>query len=141
MIEKVLENDTVKCELDSEIPVLRHRWKKEPTDEEFINGLKEIHEKYLAFKPQYPELKWLADTELLGELSDEVETWLTEEWDHLLFQEAGVKAHAVILGPDLYADYPMEVFKRSSAEKFKEMGVKLALFSDLDKAYEWLRTV
>ena len=141
MVTRILTNDCVVCELDDNIPVLRHRWIKKPTGEEFMEGLQTMQREYNKLKPEYPDLKWLADTELLGELSDEVEEWLTETWDHLLFEESGVKAHAVILGEDLYADYPMEKFKMSSAEKFDKMGVKLALFADINSAYEWLRSV
>ena len=141
MLKTIFKTNCVLCELDDSIPVLRHRWSRRPSDEEFMSGLKAMKKEYDLLKPKYPDLKWLADTELLGELSDEVEEWLTETWDRLLFDESKVKAHAVILGPNLYADYPMEKFKMSSDEKFRQMGVKLALFADIDTAYAWLKSV
>ncbi len=64
--------------------------------------------------------------------------WLDEEWDHLIFREAGVKVHAVILGTDIFADYPMEMFKLASIQKNSELGIELEVFSSADKAYEWL---
>jgi len=138
MTEKVYENECVVCELDDLVPVLRHRWIRRPSSEEFRSGLISILEEYKKYKHDYDGLKWLADTELLGQLTKEDEEWLTSEWDHLLFNEAGVKVHAVILGPDLFADYPMEIFKRSSNKKFDEKGVKLEVFANEEKAYGWL---
>ena len=56
----------------------------------------------------------------------------------MLFEDAGVKVHAVILGSDIFADYPMELFKKSSVHKFNEKGVKLGVFPNERRAYEWL---
>jgi hypothetical protein len=135
----LFQNENVICQLDEEIPVLRHRWVKEPTSEDFRNGLLALQKIYLEHKSKYDDLKWLADTELLGELNEEDEKWLTSEWDHKLFAEAGVKVHAVILGDSIFADYPMEVFKKSSVQKFKEIGVKLDVFANETNAYKWLK--
>ena len=138
-MRKILfENECVICELDDEVPVLRHRWIIKPSSEEFRSGLLEMQKIYLGLKPEYKNLKWLADTELLGELPLDDENWLTTVWDNKLFNEAGVKVHAVILGSSLFADYPMEVFKKSSARKYDEMGVKLEVFANEEKAYQWL---
>ena len=138
-MEILFINEYVVCELDREIPVLKHRWLKKPPSEEFRNGLLSMQKIYLEYKSEFENLKWLADTELLGELEEEDEYWLTTEWDQKLFQEAGVKVHAVILGDSLFSDYPMEVFKKSSAQKFDEMGVKLDVFANAVNAYEWLK--
>ena len=139
MIEVLLQNENVICELDEEIPVLRHRWLKEPTSIEFREGLLAMQKIYLDHKLKYKDLKWLADTEHLGELNEDDESWLTSEWDQKLFMEAGVKVHAVILGDSIFADYPMEVFKKSSARKYEEMGVKLDVFANETNAYKWLK--
>ena len=139
MLEPLFQNENVICELDEEIPVLRHRWLKEPRSEEFRDGLFAMQKIYLEHKSKYDDLKWLADTELLGELNEDDENWLTSEWDHKLFVEAGVKVHAVILGDSIFADYPMEVFKKSSARKFVEMGIKLDVFANEANAYKWMK--
>lgn len=139
MIEVLLQNENVICELDEEIPVLRHRWLKEPSSNEFREGLLAMQKIYLDHKSKYNGLKWLADTEHLGELNEDDESWLTSEWDQKLFIEAGVKVHAVILGDSIFADYPMEVFKKSSARKYEEMGVKLDVFANETNAYNWLK--
>ena len=139
MIRQILERDFVECYLDDSIPVLRHRWTRKPTTLEFQGGLTDILEEYKKLKEKFPDLKWLADTELLDELAEEAEEWLTDEWDRMLFGEAGVTVHAVILGDDLFADYPMEKFKISSDQKFAEQGVKLGVFPDEESAYEWLK--
>ena len=139
MSSTVLETDCVKCELDESVPVLRHRWLRKPSGEEFREGLQTILKEYVSLSKVTPGLKWLADTELLGELAPEDEKWLVDVWDDLLFKDAGVKVHAVVLGDDIFADYPMEDFKMSSARKFNEMGVKLEVFTSVEDAYTWLK--
>ena len=138
MTTTILEKEYLICELDNEIPVLKHRWLKNPTSEEFRDGLTSIHGAYLKLKDDFKELKWLADTQLIEELDEEVKEWLNSEWNDMLFIEAGVKTHGVIRGPDLYADYPMEIFKLVSAKKYQDLGLKLEVFKDEEEAYEWL---
>ena len=140
MGDKVLENDCFICEIDDSVPVLRHRWLRRPSSEEFREGLTSILAEYKELSLIHKDLKWLADTELLGELSVEDEKWLVHDWDRMLFTEGGLKVHAVILGHDIFADYPMEDFKQSSARKFHELGVKLEVFTDKEQAYEWLKS-
>ncbi len=139
MNEIVTENDLVKCELNPDIPVLVHRWLKKPTSEEFKNQLLEIRHIYIEKKKDVPNLKWLADTELLGALTTDDENWLEEEWDKLLFEDAGLKVHAVILGNDIFADYSMEEFKRDAEKAYTDKGVKLGVFLDAESAYDWLK--
>ena len=135
----VFENDYLICEINEDDSVLMHRWLKRPSSSEFREGLGFILIEYKNLKSQFKELKWLADTELLGELSEADETWLTSVWDRMIFEEAGVKFHAVVLGSDIFADYPMDIFKKSSSQKFNEKGVKLGVFPDKNRAYEWLK--
>ncbi|MBS1951679.1 MAG: hypothetical protein OJF59_001674 [Cytophagales bacterium] len=136
----ILENDYVICELDAALPVLKHRWKEPAPGEVFRKQLTEILNKYRELKKEYPKLAWLADTQLLGEVDEETEKWFAEEWDDMLFNQAKVKYHAVILGEDLFAEYPMEKFKMDAEMKFKEDGVQLGVFSDEEEAYDWIRT-
>jgi len=135
----IFENDLVKCELDPDIPVLTHTWLKKPTSEEFRNQLKELQKEYIKQKKEYPGLKWLVDSIKLGELTSDDEQWLKDEWEKLLFVEAGVKVHAVILADDIYADYSMEKFKSKAEKKYAEQGVKLGVFMVPENAYKWLR--
>ncbi len=97
-----------------------------------------MQNEYMKIKGDYEDLKWLADTQLMEELDTEVKLWLNEDWDRMLFMEAGVKTHAVIRGPDLYADYPMEIFKLVAAKKYNELGIKLEVFENEEQAYEWM---
>ncbi|MEL7003938.1 MAG: hypothetical protein AAFN93_14545 [Bacteroidota bacterium] len=139
MKKLILDTPYFTCELDESIPVLKHKWLQAPPDEVFKNGLIEILGEYRKVKGGYKDLKWLADTKLLGELSEEVEQWLVSEWNHMIFDEVGVKVHAVILGSDIFADFPMEKFKMSSEKKFQHQGVKLGVFGDNEQAYDWLK--
>jgi hypothetical protein len=136
----LFENEYVICELDDSVPVLKHRWKKVTGGKVFRENLLKIQQLYLQQSEQYNNLAWLADTQFLGEVDEETEKWFSEVWDDLLFNKAGVKIHAVILGEDLFEEYPMEKFKMDAEEKFKQLGVQLEVFSDEDEAYDWIRT-
>lgn len=136
----IFENEFVRCEVDDSLPVLKHRWKKQPPGAEFRENLVAIQKHYLELKKVYHNLAWLADTQLLGEVDEETEEWFVKIWDDLLFNQAQVKIHAVILGEDLFAEYPMEKFKMDAEHKFKEQHVQLGVFSDEQEAYDWIRT-
>jgi hypothetical protein len=139
MIIGIFDNELLVCELDDSLPVLRHRWKKEPTGEEFRTNVQRVLAEYNTLKKSYARLAWLADTTLLGELDPETEQWLVTVWEDLLFRKAGVTIHAVILGASIFADYPMEKFKLDTDQKFKELNVHLGVFSHEKEAYEWIR--
>ncbi len=138
MVRTILEREYLICQLDESVPVFKHTWLRNPTSEEFRDGLTTMHREYIKRKGDFTDLKWLADTKMIEELDAEVKEWLNSEWDRMLFMEAGVKTHAVIRGPDLYADYPMEIFKFISTKKYKDLGIKLEVFENEEQAYEWL---
>jgi hypothetical protein len=138
MILKIFENEFLICELDDSLPVLKHTWKKEATGLEFKSNLMKVLQEYNILKTSYAKLAWLADTTLLGELDEETEEWLGEVWEDLLFKQSGVKIHAVILGNNIFADYPMEQFKKHAEEKFEELDVRLGVFSNEKNAYRWV---
>lgn len=140
MIQLVFQNEYVTCELDDSLPVLKHRWKVEPPGEIFRANLMAIQERYIDLAKSYDNLAWLADTQLLGEVDQETEEWFANVWEDLLFVKAGVKFHGVILGDDFFAEYPMEKFKLNAEEKFTTLGVQLAVFTDEEEAYEWIKT-
>lgn len=136
----LFENEYVVCELDESIPVLKHRWKKATPGPVFRDTLISIEKLYVRQSRQHANLAWLADTQLLGEVDRETERWFSEVWDDLLFNQAEVKIHAVILGEDLFEEYPMEKFKMDAEDKFRERKVQLGVFSDEEEAYDWIRT-
>lgn len=139
MVTTILENDRVICELDDSVPVLRHKWLQNTKGEDFRNQLVEIQGEYLKLKDDHPGLKWLADARELGELTSEDDKWLETEWEKLLFVDAGVKVHAVILADDIYADYSMEKFKTMANKKYEEEGVSLGVFLIEENAYKFLK--
>ncbi len=139
MIIGIFENEFVRCELDDDVPVLRHTWLQAPPAQDFKYNLLRILEEYEQLKKTYPHLAWLANTQLLGELDLDVEQWLVEEWERLLFDKAGVQVHAVILGTSIFADYPMERFKSDAEEKYRSRGLSLGVFSSEPDAYAWIK--
>lgn len=140
MTHFIFENEYVICELDDSVPVLKHRWKEEPPGEIFRKNLITIQQHYIELSKDYPHLAWLADTQQLGEVDEETEKWFSAVWEDLLFNKAQVKIHAVILGDDLFAEYPMEKFKMDAEQKFHKQGVWLGVFSDEQEAYDWIKT-
>lgn len=137
---KVLEkNEWVDVYIDEEIPVMVHKWKKAPDSDTFRSTLKNLQKLYIRNKDTYSNLMWLADTKHLGERTQEDEEWLSDTWEKLLFEDAGVSVHGVILSDDIYADYSMEKFKQKANETYAKKGVNLGVFMDSDTAYNWLR--
>lgn len=139
MIIGIFENEFVRCDLDDDIPVLRHRWLKPPSGEVFKVNLQRILEEYIQLRKTYSNLAWLAHTEDLGELEYEIEQWLVDVWEGLLFDKAGVRVHAVILGESIFADYPMERFKQDAEEKYQAKKLSLGVFSNEPEAYAWIK--
>ena len=137
MVTTIFDNDFLSCELDDSLPVLRHYWKAAPPGEQFRLKLLQVLEEYK--KLSFEGLPWLADTTKLGELDEDTEAWLVEECEDLLFAKAGVKIHAVILGESIFADYPMENFKRDAEQKFEDYNVHLGVFSSREEAYSWIK--
>ena len=139
MIISIFDNESLTCELDDSLPVLRHRWKRATDGEEFTSNLMRVLEEYKKLKTSYALLAWLADTTLLGELDEDTEDWLVDTWEELLFASREVKIHAVILGNSIYADYPMENFKLDAEQKYNSFDVHLGVFSNKSEAYEWIK--
>lgn len=139
MIINILDNEALTCELDDSLPVLRHRWKHASDGEEFKSNLLKVLEEFKRLKESYSLLAWLADTTLLGELDEETEHWLVDVWEDMLFAHREVKIHAVILGNNIFADYPMEKFKHDAEQKFKDFDVHLGIFSNQHDAYQWIK--
>ncbi len=140
MTQLIFENEWVSCSLDDSLPVLKHTWKKETPGDVFRGNLLNIHQHYMKLAKVYDRLAWLADTQLLGEVDEETEKWFAEVWDDLLFNKSNVKIHAVILGEDFFAEYPMEKFKMDAEQKYKDNGVQLGVFTDEEEAYDWIIT-
>jgi hypothetical protein len=139
MITRISDNEILLCELDDTLPVLRHYWKVAPSHEQFKLNLLRVLDEYMVLVQSYSELAWLADTTELGELEEETEDWLVNEWEDKLFAMGGVKIHAVILGESIFADYPMEKFKSDAEEKFQAYDVRLGVFSSREHAYAWIK--
>lgn len=76
----------------------------------------------------------MVDAALPGELDEDVENWLVTDWEKMLFEDAGVKARAVISFQDIFADYRIEKYKLDAEKKFKKFNVHLGVFSNQPEA-------
>jgi hypothetical protein len=126
----IFENQHVICELDDSLPVLKYRWKPTLPGPVFRENLMTIGDCYRSLSRFCKNLTWLADTRQMGEADEETEKWFTEVWESVLFNEPGVKLHAVILSDDFFSEYPMEKFKLHAMKQFRTHGVQLEVFSD-----------
>ncbi len=137
----IFKEDYLECYHDEENNVLMHIWTRKPSSEEFRAGLINVHRNYVKFNNPDMPLHWLGDTRKMGVLGLEDQAWLDAVWNRMLFVEAGVKAHAVIVGADVFAKYAMEKFNKAMQEEFSAQKVFLDTFENKEKAYDWFKSV
>lgn len=136
-MKTLFEEEFLVCHFDEEHKILYHVWLDKIKGDAFRNTLLKILEYYKSLKKEYPILHWLGDTRNLSVLPLTDQKWLDEIWNELLFVDAGVKTHAVIIGEDAFAKYAMEKFKKTMNEKYAQQNIKLETFKDEASAYMW----
>lgn len=135
----LFEEDFLVCRFDEDNNILYHVWLDKVKGNMFRDGLLKVLDIYINLKKEQPLIHWLGDTRKLSVLPMDDQKWLDEIWNELLFVEAGVKTHAVIIGDDAFAKYAMEKFKKTMNERYAEQKIKLETFKDEEEAYEWFR--
>ncbi|ELR69660.1 hypothetical protein C900_04885 [Fulvivirga imtechensis AK7] len=138
-MKTVFEEDYLICHFDEESKVLHHIWKDKAKGDNFRKGLLKVYDTYIALKKDHPGLHWLADTRKLSVLPLADQQWLDDTWNELLFVQAGVKTHAVIIGDDAFAKYAMEKFKNTMNKRYASQQIKLETFVDEREAYDWFK--
>lgn len=138
-MKTLFENEFVKCQFDEENKILRHIWIANAKGDDFRNNLLKILDSYKILKKDNPVLHWLGDTSKLSVMSLTDQKWLDETWNELLFVDAGVKTHAVIVSADAFAKYAMEKFNKTMNQKHADNDVISKTFKDEETAYEWFR--
>lgn len=138
-MKTVFEEDHLVCHFNEENNVLHHIWKDKAKGDQFRNGLLKVYDAYIALKKEHPGLHWLADTRNLSVLPLADQQWLDDTWNELLFVQAGVKTHAVIIGDDAFAKYAMEKFKNTMTKRYASQQIKLETFVDEREAYDWFK--
>jgi len=132
----------LECYLDEDARVLFHVWLNKPTSEQLRGGLTRVYNEYLAHKKSFTiPLHWLADTQKIGVITIDDQGWLEKVWNEMLFVKAGVRAHAVIIGNDVFAKYAMEKFKNNMQAKYTDKNLHLETFKDKDDAYKWFKSI
>lgn len=138
-MKTLFENEFVKCQFDEENKILRHVWIANAKGDDFRNNLLKILDSYKTLKKDNPILHWLGDTSKLSVMSLADQKWLDETWNELLFVDAGVKTHAVIVSADAFAKYAMEKFNKTMNHKHADNEVISKTFKDEETANEWFR--
>lgn len=140
-MKTLFTRDYLECFFDEGPKVLFHVWKRKPTTAELKEGLTGVHTEFMNYKNQHGKLlHWLGDTRNLGVLSIDDQGWLEKVWNEMLFDKAGVKTHAVIIGTDVFAKYAMDKFKKNMQAKYGE-NLHVDTFVDKDAAYKWFESI
>jgi hypothetical protein len=137
MKQTLFDLDYLICTLDADAGILAHAWKKKPTPEEFEGGLMKVYATYMAQKPNFKKLHWLGDTKNVGVLSLRTQKWLDDVWNETLFVKGGLQTHAVLVGEDVFGKYAMQKFAIHAEEQYKDMNLKMGVFSTEAEAYAW----
>jgi len=140
-MKEIFKLPHLECYYDEDANVMFHIWIKKPTSEQLKNGLKQVFDEYVKLRKGLGgNIHWLADTQKIGVISIDDQAWLEKVWNEMLFVQANVKTHAVIIGNDVFAKYAMEKFKKAMLEKYKDKNLYLATFADKDQAYDWFKS-
>lgn len=132
----------LECYLDEDAKALFHVWLKKPTSEQLRSGLTRVFDEYNNHKKSftYP-LNWLADTQKIGVITIDDQGWLEKVWNEMLFVKAGVRAHAVIIGNDVFAKYAMDKFKNAMQAKYADKNLHLETFKESKEAFVWFKNI
>jgi len=137
MKQTLFDLDYLICTLDEKHAVLSHAWKRKPTSEEFEEGLMKVCHAYIEQKPKFPKLHWLGDTKNVGVLSLKTQKWLDDVWNETLFNKAGVRTHAVLVGSDVFGKYAMQKFANQAEKMYEKQNLKMGVFETEPEAYKW----
>jgi hypothetical protein len=140
-MKTLFSEDSLDCFFDEDANILFHVWKRKPKGDEFRTVLNKVREEYINLKKTNPVLHWLGDTRLLGVVSIEDQGWLDKVWNEMLFVNAGVRTHAVIIGTDIFAKYAMEKWKKSMQSKYTAQQLQLETFPTKEDAYKWFKFI
>ncbi len=138
-MKTLFEEEFLVCKFDEENKILYHIWLDKAKGDLFRNSLLKVLDHYKKLKSDHPVLHWLGDTRNLSVLPLDDQKWLDVTWNELLFEEAGVKTHAVIIGDDAFARYAMDKFKNSMNQKYASKNIILETFKDEAAAYSWFK--
>jgi hypothetical protein len=138
----LFKENYLECSLDVDARVLFHVWTQKPTSEQLRSGLTRVFNEYNTHKKSFnTPLNWLGDTQKIGVITIEDQGWLEKVWNEMLFVKAGVRAHAVIIGGDVFAKYAMEKFKNSMQTKYADRHLFIETFKDKTDAYKWFKSI
>jgi hypothetical protein len=138
----LFKEDHLECYLDEDAKILFHVWLKKPTSEQLRSGLTRVFDEYNKHKKSfnYP-LNWLGDTRKLCVVTLDDQGWLEKVWNEMLFVKAAVKAHAVVIGDDVFAKYAMEKFKNAMQTKYADKNLHMETFKTTEEAYTWFKNI
>lgn len=138
-MKTLFENEFIVCQFDEENSIISHIWLDKVKGDDFRKNLLKVLDFYKTIKRDSPTLHWLGDTRKLSVMPIADQKWLDEAWNELLFVDAGVKTHAVIIGDDAFSKYAMEKFKKTMNQKYADKKIILETFKDETAACAWFK--
>ncbi len=85
---------------------------------------------------EHKAIKWLSDNRAIGPHSEEDGAWVNDDWLPRVIA-AGWKYWALVVPDDFMGRVNMSEF----VESFHVRGIRIMVFTDLDKATTWLENV
>jgi hypothetical protein len=126
----IFENENSKMVCYPDLKIVHNKFVGSPTGKQFREAL----EAGIGAMEKYECTKWLSDdSENMAQFAPEDHIWADNDWFPRM-QEVGWKTWAMVV--------PNEIMGRLNVkdivEKNVQRGIRMAVFSDLDKALGWL---
>jgi len=138
MPDKILyETKNVQMYIDESVPCLINVWNGFIPSKNFREALYKLVDLIKEHRPHYPELHLLADTRTLGVVSREDVAWVSSEINPL-YLEAGSQFEAFVLSQDAFGQMAV---KRYASQTTEKGSFTVQMFTDIDEAKAWLKSV
>jgi SpoIIAA-like len=121
--------DFLQIEWDSSSKAVIMIWKKFVKGEPFKLGLNKGLELIIKQK----SFRWLADLEHMQVLSQEDQTWSSEDWFPRAVEE-GIRKMAIVMPRSALAKLGL----RNVMDKIKDIEIETSYFTDIQSAKKWL---
>ena len=127
----VLENESATIRYEPKLGYIYHTFHKAQTGAPFRN----IMNAALDYLIEHKGSKWLSDDRLNAAFNQEDVVYAVTDWGPRA-AKGGWKFWALVVPADIAGRASMQ----DIVETFYDMGVRVSIFSDLDKAREWIES-
>lgn len=128
-VQVIIDNPCVQLYYHEDVGVVHHHW----TADLDSKHMRESLSTGVELLKQHGAYKWLSDNRFIQPHSDADEIWINQVWlpDAI---NAGWRCWALVV-PEAFAS---RVNMVNFVNEFYEKGVRVMVFTDVDKAMDWL---